>query len=291
MFEKIQYAKRREFNAPRTCGMDMDEMTLSEMRNLVSELTDEEKKSPFAKWYYDPMQEKTDEQKAAYETPLREEQMFMPEAAGRIILEHDERYPDNGYGIMDNGVGYAAIRIDQTGITDEMIREYRENFANEPDLPDLYYKIWFPGRHIRHFNDGVIEDFGYGAMVLKMDLDRYGLKHLGLTREYIEENTPDVLSMMMLGGSEYMLWAPERTQQSVMMKCIRETADGRVIYVRFWNGLVPNEDGTCTAVPSGTRAEVETKMRCQFNHCLSEYYHELKHVKDFWNLNHPDRKV
>ena len=128
-------------------------------------------------------------------------------------------------------------------------------------------------------------------MVLDMDMEAYTLEHAGITKEYIEEKDPDALNFLLIGGGSYMLWAPDIKQPSLMVQYTREVENGRVLYVHFWTGIVPDENGTCSVVPIGSRKEVEIKMRHQFNHCVSEYYRELRHMKEFWNENHPDRKV
>ena len=291
MSKKSQYEKEREFTSPYTCGLNRADMTLTEMRSLVAELTEKEKQSPYAEFYYDRMREKTPEQQAAYEKPLEQAQMYMPCDCGKIMIEHQSDYPSLGYGVLDNGVGYAAIRIDQTDVNDDMIREYREKYCHDVNNRDLFYKVWYPGKHIRHFEDGIIEDFGYGMMVLEMNREIYTLAHAGITKEYIEEKDPHALNFLLVGGGGYMLWAPEITQQSLMVQYTRETESGRVLYVHFWLGLTPNADGTVTPKPIGDKEEVLIKMRHQYNHCVTEYNHELKHMKEFWNMNHPDRRV
>ena len=140
MSKKCQYEKKREFTSPYTCGLYKDEMTLDQMRELVTELTEEEKKSPYANIYYEFLDEKTPEQKAAYAAPLKPEQMFMPADCGKIMIEHRGEYPEYGYGVLENGVGYAAIRVDQTDVNDDMIREYREYYAHDTQNRDIFYK-------------------------------------------------------------------------------------------------------------------------------------------------------
>lgn len=289
--KKCQYEKDREFTSPFDCGFSKNEMSLNEMRALTAGLTEEEKSSPYAAIFYERPDEKTAEQKAAYAAPLEEARMYMPAESGRIMIEQIEGYPDMGYGVMENGVGYAAIRVDQTDVNDDMIREYREYYAHDEKNRDIFYKTWYPGMHVRHFDDAVIENFGYGAMLLDMDRELYGLKHAGITKEYIDEKDPGALNFLLIGGGGFMLWAPQIQQQSLMIQYTREHEKGRTLQIRFWIGIKPGEDGACIPVPAGTKEEIEIKMRCQFNHCVTEYARELKHMKEFWNKNHPDLKV
>ena len=292
MPKKNQYKKEnREMTFPYTSGLFRKDMTIDEMRYLVAELTEEEKKSPFAELYYERIPDKTPEQEAAYLAPLAQNQMYMPCESGKIMIEHQDQYPSNGYGCLDNGVGYAAIRIDQKGVNDQMIREFREGFSIDPERRDVFYKNWYPGKHVRHFEDGVLEDFGYGMMVLEMDWDIYNLSHAGISREYIEEKAPDAIAFMLCGGTGYMLWAPERTQGSVMIAYTKETENGRELYNHFWVGVKPGPDGTVIVEPAGDKKEVEGMMRHQYNHCVTEYNRQLRQMKEFWNKNHPDKRV
>ena len=292
MAKKNQYKKAgREMTFPYTSGLLRKDMTLEQMRYLVTELTEEEKKSPFAELYYERFPEKTAEQEAAYTAPLSQDQMYMPCDCGKIMIEHQEDYPSLGYGCMENGVGYATIRIDQDGVTDEMIREYRDHYSIDPKHRDIFYKNWCPGKHVRHFEDGVLEDFGYGMMVLEMDWDIYSLQHAGITKEYLEEKDPNAIAFMLCGGEGFMLWAPERTQHSVMVSYTTDTGIGRKVFIHFWVGVKPGPDGTVIIEPAGTKGEVEGMMRHQYNHCVTEYSRQLKQMKEFWNQNHPDQKI
>lgn len=291
MSKKNQYKKNRELTFPYTSGLMRSDMTLEEMRYLVAELTEEEKNSPYAELFYERFPDKTEEQEAAYKKPLSEDQMYMPCECGKIMIEHPDDYPSLGYGCMENGVGYAAIRIDQIGVTDQMIKEYREQFSIDPVHKDIFYKNWCPGRHVRHFEDGVIEDFGYGMMVMEMNWDIYTLSHAGISKEYIDEKDPNAIAFMLCGGSGFMLWAPEKTQHSVMVSYTTEVENGRKLYIHFWIGIKPGPDGTVSLCPAGDKKEVEGLMRHQYNHCVTEYSRQLKQMKEFWNQNHPDQKV
>lgn len=292
MIKNTQYSAGREMTIPFSSGIFMKDMTLNEMRYLEADLTEEERKSPYASIFYEPLPVKTPEQEAAFKAPLRQDQMYMPCDSGKIMIEHQNEYPTLGYGCMDNGVGYSAIRIDQFGVNDQMIKEYREQFSHDTENVDIFYKNWCPGRHIRHFEDGVIEDFGYGPVVLKMDWFVYSLEHAGISEEYIKEKDPKAINFVLGGGSGYLLWAPEKVQESVMITYTREVENGRQVFIHFWIGVKPGPDGTTIVCPySDDKGEIEAMMRYQYSHCVTEYTRQLKHMKEFWNQNHPDRKV
>ena len=157
------YFTGRELTRPYTSGLYKKDLSFDEMKNLNSQITEDEKGSLFAKYYYEPMAELQLQMKAAVKAgALKPEQMYMPPQAGPILQSGSKGYPLNGYGVLENGVGYASMVIHQDGITDEMIRNYRDNFAVslDPKIRTLFYKTWFPGKHLIHFEDAIIEDFG-----------------------------------------------------------------------------------------------------------------------------------
>lgn len=281
------YLTGHEMTKPYTCGKLRSAMSLDEMRKLTADLTEEEKASPFASYYYEPMAELDEDQKAAMKAPLLPRQCFMPDKAGKILLDSldgGDEYPSNGYGVLDNGIGYAAMKIMLPGITDDMVRKYREEFAHEENNRNLFYKIWFPGKHYIHFDDGIVEDFGWGPVVGEMNWELFRFAHIGITREEIAKRDPQCISLLGLAGDTLELNEPGAEPWPMFMVChTRLTEEGREMRVHYWKGAQVNPDGTLTLKPSPDREDTLRKMKCMMEHCLMEYMNEGRLMREFWN--------
>lgn len=284
------YFTGRELTRPYTSGLYKKDLSFDEMKNLNSQITEDEKGSLFAKYYYEPMAELQLQMKAAVKAgALKPEQMYMPPQAGPILQSGSKEYPLNGYGVLENGVGYASMVIHQDGITDEMIRNYRDNFAVslDPKIRTLFYKTWFPGKHLIHFEDAIIEDFGWGFVLQDMDWDVYQMeKHLGLKMEEIPKNDPHCIAITGLGGECISLENPLDRTYTCMVQYIRETENGRDLCIHYWNGVKLSQDGSIEVCPNVAKAEMEKRMCNMMQHAMYETCNELKHIKEFWEETH-----
>lgn len=278
------FSKGKVMVAPRTCGKKMNEISLEELRNMTVELTEEESQSVFAKYYKEPLAHLQPEHVRAIEYgPLRPEECYMPELAGSILLDGNDRYPANGYGVLPNGVGFAAIKIVQDGITDEMIRNYQENFANDENC-NLFYKTWYPGSHLIHFEDGAVENFGWGMMRMEMNWDCFRFNHLGIEETDISQRDPGCIFLMGLGGKAEEIYDREGKERVMcMVQHTRETEIGRELRVLYWNGMTFMEDGTLKVCPEPDRDKTMKEMKLMMIHCMTEYCNQLKLIKMFWN--------
>ena len=55
----------------------------------------------------------------------------------------------------------------------------------------LFYKIWYPGSHYLHYEDGALEDFGFGRIHMRF-VGGVEPKDLGIDPTEIEKMTPTV---------------------------------------------------------------------------------------------------
>ena len=147
----------------RDCGVLLEEIKDwdAEIASLTTELSEEEKKSPYSKYYLRQLKMPSRESLKAVEldNPLPGESMFMPDQlASRLAVDFRV-----GYGVMENGIGFSLSRIRMEGVTDEKIQYFIKNFRPEGDL---YYKSWYPGTHLRHYVNGCVEDVGLGIELI-----------------------------------------------------------------------------------------------------------------------------
>ncbi len=281
------YFTGREMTKPYTNGTYMADYTFEELCQMSAELTEEEKKSPFAKYYYQPMAELQPQMEAALEKPLEPGQCYMPQQAAHIMLTDDKRYPKSGYGVLENGVGYASAFVCQDGITDEMIKYYRENFAISEECRNLFYKIWFPGYHLMHLEDGIVENFGWGFLRQEMNWEVFQMKgHLGIDKEDIAKLDPHCIALVGLGGENVNIQNPSDIQYTFMSQYTHETENGRTLWIHYWNGVKLNEDGTMEVCPSENRETMLKYMKMMLQHAVYEQCNELKLMKGFWEETH-----
>ena len=280
------YSTGREMTHPRTSGVFFGELSYEQLQNMTAQLTDEEKSAPSAKHFVEPMASLTKEHMAALNAPpLKPEECYMPEKSGQILLNQSYEFAENGYGVLANGVGYAAVLIKQDGITDEMIRKYREEFAHDGPTT-LFYKLWYPSMHLIHYENGVAENFGWGMLNLEMQMENFSFRHLGISKEDIPVEDPDCISMLGFYGRGWQIANPELPPiYTVMVQHTRLTQTGRELRVRYWNGIALVPDGTLEYHVNPDRIQTENQMKCMMEHCIREYSNEMKLMQEFWNQN------
>lgn len=270
----------REMIQPHNCGKFFGEIPLAEILKKTTDLTEREKANEFAKYYYEPVAELQPEHVAAINgDPLAPQDCYMPgEVAAHLNNSGSDKF-ENGYGVMENGVGYAAIKIDQVGITDEMIKYFRENFAH---FDDLYYKVWFPGAHLLHYVNGAVEDFGWGMLNMQMTFTAE-LSTLGFDEANILKNDPKCINILTASGLSLPIEHPETGEEIMSMFCYtRDLGDRRELRVRYWVGLAFDDFGNIYTKGLGDRARTMEKAKMMMAHCMGEYCNQMRLVKEFW---------
>lgn len=284
------YFTNRELTRPYTSGLNKSDMTLDEIRALTPALTYEEAQAPFAEYYYEDPVKLAPEMLEAAKSPLSSDQCYMPMESGRIMLTHDSRYPVNGFGVLENGVGYASMVIRQYGITDEMIRYYRENFAVNEECRNLFYKLWCPRYHIIHFNDAIVEDFGWGFQLQDMNWELFNMEHhFGIRREEISELDPRCIAIMAPGGTCMDIMHPEQKEETCMIQYLTENEKGRELWIHYWVGIALKPDGSYEICPRADHDTMESHMRHMMLHAMTECSNEVRHIKAFWE-GRPQRR-
>lgn len=276
------FSTGREMTHPYDSGLLFGQLSYEELQNMSPLLTEEEKLSPSARHYYEPMAPLTPEYEAAIAAPpLREDECIMPRDLGTCLLEKSMAV-ENGYGILPNGVGYAAVKVEQDAITDDMIRKYREKFAHDGPRT-LFYKLWFPGMHLVHYKNGVCENFGWGFLNLEMKQENFSLRHLGITREDILKRDPNCLFLLGFYGRCWQITHPELPPlYTCMVQHTRETSAGRELRVRFYSGITFEPEGAFKLHVNPDRGQTLSQMKHMMEHCMREYRNELRLMREFW---------
>ena len=268
-----------EMTQPRTCGKTCKEVSMDELRKLSPYLTKEEEQSPCAKYIYQPMMELAEEHQMALKQPLPDTYCYMPEDAGWRMLDTPYEKFENGYGVLPNGIGFSSVLIRQPGRTDEKVKYFREKFAVEGNL---YYKAWYPGSHLIHFNDGAVENFGWGFTKIEFSPLNFNLDIIRVNEQEIAQKDPHCLRILGAGSVSNGVFDPGEEEYAGMLMYDREVTGGRELRVRYWDGLTFCSDGTIRIKVIHDREEMFRRARLRAEHCMREYSNEQYLMEKFW---------
>lgn len=231
-------------------------------------LTEQEKKSPIAKYYSTSLAEPTNPEalKALLAGPMDPSLAITPDQA-KMLMNPQPLEGENGYCTMENGAGYLAVNNKFPGVTLDMIKWW---FAWHP-LESLRYKIWDPYCHpyaaiadvdrakiqdpkvaiedkiadVIHF---VVEDIGAGMQDIVIHFRP--VEELGFTREELAENR-----CYPIGG--YGLVENREGEKGkspvMMLHFYRETEQGLEVRTRFWMGYRIIKGRPVCVLPPGVR--------------------------------------
>ena len=250
----------------RDCGILLEDIKDwdAEVASLTTELTEQEKKSSYAKYYLRQLKMPSHEnlKAAEYDNPLPEEKMFMPEEMISRMESGDNI--QSGYGVMQNGIGFSITHVLIGGVTDEKIQYFRENFIPEGDL---YYKSWYPGAHLRHYMNGCVEDVGMG-----MELVRF-LQFIG--PEGWASEYKDPLLNTVTGGAG-VSWPLHdlfnKPRYCLYCHYFKDLPDGsgKEVFSAFWHGMSWKDGKPVRMIPEGEKIAID-RVRSQMNHSAWEF--------------------
>ena len=270
---------------PYTSGLYKSDMSFADMQKLVPYLTEEEKLSPWAKYYGRPAAELQPHMKEALsKEPLPPSECCMPDEIGKKFLQND--MPDSGYGVLENGAGYACFVTDYTDITDEMITTYVENFAHDENNRNLFYKIWSPGDHLIHFEDAIIESWGWGYYLTDMNMPAFSFSKMGISEAEIRSLRPDCFRFLGAGGHTVNLYCPKERTRAIMIQIQVETEYGSRRYTFYWWGVdFGNENSPFIIDVNADPDTMAMRMRYMMRHGMQEACNEIELIKEFSKIN------
>lgn len=245
----IPFDKEKPIPFVKHCRRSFADITdRGELYALTCELTDEEKASPYAKYFalgpaY-PCPENI--HRTEYLTPMDPECGFMIEDYAKRMDVPGCNSVKTGYCILPNGVGYGTATTMMPGCTAEIMTHFIENF-NPP--ADLYYKAWFPGGHIRHYEDMAVEDVGFGMVQLRfiegLDAAKIGMPQPPMGDTYnIGITGANILCVP--------LHQPDAKPLHISELCYyRLTPEGYEQRVTFWIGMHFKDGKSVLQLPDG----------------------------------------
>lgn len=268
----------------RNCNLAFGDLSEEEMLALPYDLTEEEMNSAFSKYFDLNSDNLKPEQKIALEQPAMDpDKAFMPEEYARHMNNRGYCPDEYGYCVLPDGVGYAAVMINQDGITDEKIDLFNREFA--PGY-NLFYKIWLPGSHLLHYTDGAVENFGWGKINLKF-ISNVFIEDLGLNYSKIKLNDP---ACFHINGSSAVCHTLEGPYKGAIDKLTivnyhRETENGRELRIRLWYGIAIENGKYVYSIPDGGTSQEQARKLMA--HLIYEYQNNARLILQFWE----DRKA
>lgn len=253
----------------------------------LPELTEEEKKKPYAKFL---------NRKLA--TPSKEVLKFLKkrEAMDKkyVLLPENNNMNDilkdgyleyeYGYCTLPNGGGYVAMLNKMPGVTFEMYKFWLKWWTAGSDS-SLRYRIWNPRDHYKAGFRWSSEDVGEGIEDLVF---LYQLKpeNLGLSKEIVERS-----SLLLADGgnviSKCINAAPlSAPKPGVVCHFVRNMEDGSGIELRsrFWKGFQVSDNGLFNAMGPDTPKETEESLYKLAEHNAYEMAHLASILPELYEM-------
>ena len=228
----------------------------------IPPLSAEEEKDPYSKFYYVPVlpPEQYLLDATAKDNPMPREYAMLPSDLGKLFSP-GYLPGENGYLIMDNGVGQCAVNTHLPNVTPEMEEFWNSWFRSK----DLYYKIWLPGMHFGH-QDVISENLGWGNVILKPYSFVDVTKSLPKAQKELD---PDFVGIM--AGSMYMEEPDGSTTYCSLAHYYRRYGSGVEIRTRSWIGLTIEQDGSYTVRVNPNTKDVLERIRILAMHHAWEF--------------------
>ena len=272
---------------PKDCGIPFGTLSNEEVLALSTELTEKEQAHPHAH-YHDlmPAPLPAELAEAISGPPMDPSKGFGMEDYGKFMNNTGHCEVENGYCVLPNGVTYAAAQIRQEGRTDEMVDWYNKEFAKGDNL---FYKIWNPEAHYLHYENGCVENFGYGRMNMKF-AGAVQVEDLGMKYEEIAQNDP---ACIQIGGTTsigYNLDSdhPNVPEWNTIVFYHRQTDYGREMRIRLWCGQGVDNGQYVYTIPAPE--EALDMARYTMIHMMKEYTNDNFLEKRFWEDTKEERE-
>lgn len=244
--------------------------------NMAPEITVEEKKLPYAKYWERELTPIAKEKVDIIQGPAIDPSQALPFEGRNDFISGNDVEIKSGFCVMENGTGYVANEMFMPGVTPEMFYWW---FAWHSIGSDLRYKIWDKEDHYHaranrpdyvadpavpvsektwNVTHDVLEDIGGGADKLIINFKKpsdagYDMKNIG---------TAECAALVCAFG--------EGSAPALMTHMCKEVDGGIMFYSRFWMGYGLIEGKAVKLLPDGVQIP-EIAPRALFAHGVKEY--------------------
>lgn len=267
-------------------SVSIDSVPESDYLTLSPEPTEEEKRSPYYVYYQRGPADIPREQMRTLmpDSPMKLSDAFAPENIARRMTGSDVNVHLSGYCTLPDGVAFGAAWCDMSEITPEMEAYFDENWMPEGDM---FYKVWYPGAHIRHYSDGSVECLGREPELLRLG-PTPPLKAMGFSED-VSEKDPDFIGVF--GGNTQLMKITDRAGKEkldiLLLHFQRKNGKGKIICTRFWMGAhIDTHTGKIVRTLPFYASVPEEMARLLCIHCATEFATNARNIFDFWKENH-----
>jgi hypothetical protein len=255
----------------------MDDIRGMKRRNL----TESEKKKPYAKYFYKELAEIPAEDLEKVNAGPVDPSTITPIADRNDLMKPGYLEVETGYTVMDDSSGFAATLVEMPGVTPEML----DWWFNWHPLEGLRYALWCPVAHTdisvkdpaRHLDSSgvALKERNYGSTHYPME----GFNLAGVQKIGIHFFSPEDfgLDMQMFEGPGIsraycanVIIDLMKTPFNVFFHAIRETDGGVEYRSRYWLGYTM-KNGAPVRVKRPVPYKMKDLARNNCLHSLTEY--------------------
>lgn len=247
------------------------------------ELTEEEKKLPYAKYYYKDMALIPEEDLAKVNAGPIDSALALPIEDCAKLLDEGYLPTETGFCVMPDGSGFAATKVFMPGVTPEMI----DWWLNWHPLENLRYAIWCPVAHSgasaktpeAHLDSSGVPLSERNIGKIHYPIEGFDLK--GAQTIEIAFRHPEVLgiSMEQMNNSPVKAFAiatcatkTGHVPINVFFHSVREVPGGVEYRSRYWlKHTIKHDKAVLSKLPIPTREQSYYMARCNCIHSLMEY--------------------
>ena len=249
---------------------------------IIPELTEEEKKSPYASFYYIPVGKPLPHiyeaiQPGRQMDPALAINLEDPEDVKKMFLP--EGIPcKNGWCVMPDGTGFSAIETPMPEVTPEIDDWWFSWFT----ASDLNYKIWLPKLHFRH-KSPIYEDLGWGPLYLT-SMKQLTPEMLGIKNP--KELDPDFIGMQAPSLECVSADNPDApTHYAILIHCIKRMEGGGIRFQTLVYTGVKWEDGKLVRmIPENETVDPE-RVRLFATHNAYEFARKAEILPGLYKLS------
>lgn len=200
----------------------------------VPPLTAEQEKSPYARFYYEPIERPAPEVYAAIGETQMDPSLALPFSDLEKVFLPDAAPSVNGWCMLPDGTGFSSITTKMPEVTLEMEKWWGGWFA-APDYDYLNYRTWLPGLHKSHAMP-ITENLGWGFVNISM-AQPVMPQMLGLSAAP-EELDPNYISFMGSSGFSRPDGQPEAEPYYIaILNCIKRLGSGLQVQTVAYSGM------------------------------------------------------
>ena len=261
-------------------------------------LTEEEKKSPIAKYYKETLATPNPKLMGILsQGPMDPAKALMPDEIEKMY-EPGYMEVETGYCTLDNGAGYLCVNNVFPGVTMEMMQWWFAWHA----LEQIRYRIWNPVCHptiaVADVDREYIQNLDVPLAKKSQGVVHFVIEDIGggpqnIVIHFLNHDEMNGISDEKLAASHQTLFggygivssrgkdAPIDKAPSIMMHFCRETEYGVEFRTRFWMGYRWNKGIPMCVLPQGVRIPEVVPMGLAF-HNVEEYSHLASILPDLY---------